>query len=75
MNGERQCKAQVDLQRCNETQKGGAQMDWTQLEAARSCPKASKSWATGRMKISIVQELRVLHKGWPFHLYPVLLSF
>lgn len=65
----------MDLQRCDGTQKGEAQMDWTQLDAAGSCPKAAKSCATGRMKMSIVKELRVSHKGWPFHLYPVLFSF
>ena len=77
MNGEQQwhlrlsgtCRSMMGMQ------KGKAQTDWTQLEAARICPKVSQSWAPGRVKKSTAKELGVPHKGWPLHLFPMLSSF
>ena len=53
-------------------QKGEVQVDWTQLEAAKTCPEVSESWAPGRVKKSALKELGVPNKRWPFHLSPTL---
>lgn len=65
------CKAQQDLREHRKEKHR-----WTEhsQKPARSCPKASKSWATGRVKKSKAQELRMPHKGRPFHLCPLLFS-
>ena len=74
MNGEQQCHLRLS-QTCRGmmgTQKGEAQVDWMQLEAAQTCSEVSESWASGRVKKSAPKELGVPNKGWPFYLSPML---